>query len=102
MAELRVRITPATARRYHLEIYYEGNHIGDYEQSEEQNIDRKEGEIKRSSNFLLDTYAQYGKFVVRWNGRDKEIREYQEGSPNPARPVVPLGIVIPREFWNWA
>jgi hypothetical protein len=102
MTQLDVQRKPATARLYHLEIYHEGTHIGDYEQSIEKNIERKEREIVRSADFLLDTYAEYGKFVVRWNGRDKEIRKYQEGTANPGRPVVPLGVVIPRRYWDWA
>jgi hypothetical protein len=101
-AELEVRIVPGSGFRSRLKIYHEGIHIGDYEESEEQNIERKEGEIERSADFLLDTYAKYGKFVVRWNGSDKEIRKYQEGTANPGRPVVPLGVVIPRRYWYWA
>jgi hypothetical protein len=102
MAELEVHIRRATRTLYDMEICHEGTHIGDYERSMKDNIPRKEREIARSTDFLLDTYAEYGKFVVRWNGKDKEIRKYQEGMADPGRPVVPLGVVIPRRYWDWA
>ena len=83
MAELEVREIPGSGSLYRMEIYHEGTHIGDYEQSEKQNLPRRRREIRRSADFLRDTYAGYGKFVVRWNGKDKEIGE----STRRARPT---------------
>ena len=100
--ELEVRIEPGSGSRSRLKIYHGGTHIGDYEESIEKHIERKQGEIERSADFLLDTYAEHGKFVVRWNGRDKGRRKYREGKTNPGRLAPPLGIVIPRRYWDWA
>lgn len=102
MSELEVRETHGTGSLYRMEIYHGGTHIGDWEQSQKQNLPRKRREIGRSAEFLLDTYAEHGKFVVRWNGKDKEVRKYQEGRPNPGLPAVRLGLVIPRDRWDWA
>ncbi len=103
MAQLEVRIRPGSGSLYHMELYHEGTHIGDYEQSIEANIPRKREEIRRSADFLLDTYAKYGKFVVRWSqDRTKDVREYQEGGFNPGRPVVRLGVTVPKRYWDWA
>ena len=99
---LEVRPRPATATRYHLEIYHEDTHIGDYETSIKKNIARKEKEIARCADFLLDIYAKYGKFVVRWTEDRKDIREYQEEGNNPAHPIEPLGVVVPKKCWDWA
>jgi hypothetical protein len=101
MAELEVQIRLATRTLYDMEICHEGTHIGDYERSIKDNIPRKEREIARSADFLLDTYAEHGKLVVRWNGKDKEIRKYRDDSLDPGRQAQPLD-VIPRTYWTWA
>jgi hypothetical protein len=101
MSELDVRRRPAGSDLYHLEIYHADTHIGDYERSIESEILRKLREIERSADFLLNTYAKHGKFVVRWNGRDKEVRKYRDGHPDPGRQAQPLD-VIPRTYWTWA
>ncbi len=98
MAELEIRRRPAGSELYHLEIYHGDTHIGDYERSIDSEIPRKLREIDRSADFLLSTYTRYGKFVVRWNGRDKELRKYRDGSPDPGRGAQVLGL-IPRRYW---
>jgi hypothetical protein len=101
MPKLDVRRRPAGSELYHLEIYHGDTHIGDYERSIESEIPRKLREIDRSADLLLNINAKHGKFVVRWNGRDKEIRKYRDGRPDPGRQAQPLG-VIPRTNWTWA
>lgn len=98
MPEVDVRRKPAGSELYHLEIYHGDTHIGDYERSKQGEIPRKLGEIERSADFLLSTHARHGMFVVRWNGRDKEIRKYRDDSPDPGRRAQPLD-VIPRRYW---
>ena len=100
MTRLEIRIRSASANLYHLELYDGDTHIGDYERSTESEIQRKRKEIERSTDLLLSTYAQYGKFAVRWNSREraKEIRKYRDGSPDPARQAPHLG-TIPRRYW---
>ena len=42
-----------------------------------------------------------GKIAVRWNGatREKEIRTYQDGQPDPGLGGTVLAL-IPRSFWR--
>ena len=101
MPKLGVRIRPAGPDLFHLEIYHGDTHIGDYERTKESEIPRKLGEIKSSAPFLSNAYAKHGKFVVRWNGRDKEIRRYRDGQPDPGRQAQPID-TIPRTLWRWA
>ncbi len=98
MPELDVRRRHAGSGLNHLEIYHGDTHIGDYERSIESEIPRKLREIDRSADFLLNTYSKHGKFVVRWNGRDKEIRKFRDDSLDPGRQAQPLDL-IPRRFW---
>lgn len=100
MTRLEIRGRPAGTNLYHLELYNGDTHIGDYERSTESEIWRKREEIERSTDLLLSTYAQHGKFAVRWNGREriKEIRKYRDGSPDPGRQAPHLG-TIPRRYW---
>lgn len=83
-----------------MELYSGDTHIGDYERSIESEIPRKLREIVRSTDFLQGTYANFGKFAVRWNGRErvKAVRNYQEGFADPGRGAQPLA-VISREYW---
>ena len=96
--KLSVRPIPASTTLYHLEIYHGPIHIGDYERSTEHDITRKCDEVQNSAEFLIGIYAQHGKFVVRWNRPNKEIRKYREGSRDPGRGAKLLG-VIPRRYW---
>lgn len=96
---LTVRTEPASAKLYNLKMYLGGTHIGDYERSIEHTIDRKLIEVERSAGFLINSYEKYGKFVVRWNGTDKEIRSFQEGLADPGRGAQRLG-VIPKQYWE--
>ena len=59
-----------------LYIFHEGRLIGEYERSQDADIERKIEEINAASNLLLETYKQHGQFKVRWDGlhHKKSIR----------------------------
>ncbi len=99
MATLDVRRRSASSELFHLEIYHGDIHIGDYERSIEAEIPRKLKEIDRSADFLLSIYTKHGRFVVRWNGRDKEIRKYRGDSRDPGWQAQPLAL-LPRRYWT--
>ncbi len=84
-----------------MHIYQYDTHIGDYEKSSPAHEERKRTEIERSADFLIDTYKQQGRFVVRWNGHDrvKEIRKYQEGATDPGRGASRVAL-IPERYWK--
>jgi hypothetical protein len=81
-----------------MHLFHNGIHIGDYERSSVAHEDRKRREIQRSADYLIDTYRQYGKIVVRWNHPKKEIRRYREGSSDPGRGAQPLSM-LPGRYW---
>lgn len=55
-----------------LDIFHDGQHIGEYERSQAADIDRKIDEINAASNLLLETYRKHGQFVVRWDGSQQK------------------------------
>jgi hypothetical protein len=60
-------------------IYSNGIFIGEYERSQQADIDRKIEEINAAETTLLSIYEKYGEFCVRWNDekgkpRKKSIR----------------------------
>ncbi len=76
---------------HRLDIYNEGKFIGEYERSQYNDIERKTREINLASDLLLSIHANYGTFIVRWDGvnRHKSIRvDGVEVS------------TIPKEFWQ--
>jgi hypothetical protein len=96
---LDIRTSIASTEYAHIHIYHEDVHIGDYEKSSDTHAERKRREIHKSADFLTDTFSKCGKFVVRWNGQDKEIRRYQEGQADPGR-GAPFLDVLPRRYWQ--
>jgi hypothetical protein len=70
MTTLEIRVKP-DGERNHLEMYYEGAYIGDYERSIDRLVDAKREEAKAAAHLLVDAYRRYGKIVVRWNGLDR-------------------------------
>lgn len=101
MPELIVHTSPAGTDYVHMHNYHNDVHIGDYEKSSPAHGERKRAEIERSADFLIDTYKQHGRFVVRWNGHDrvKEIRKYQEDSTDPGRGASRVDM-IPERYWK--
>ena len=57
-------------------ISHDGALIGEYERSQEADIERKKAEIQCALGILLDVSRKHGQFVVRWDGkrRVKSVR----------------------------
>jgi hypothetical protein len=57
-------------------IYSNGIFIGEYDKSQQADIDRKIEEINAAETTLLSNYEKHGVFLVRWDGkaRKKSIR----------------------------
>jgi len=87
--KVEVRVFPQ-GRGYRLELYHEGVHIGEYERSrakeESGDLAAKVKEAEGASDLLLDACKRTanGKIAVRCTeDRQKEIRTYQDGQPDP-------------------
>lgn len=72
---LFVRVEPIK-KMNRLRIESNGTFIGEYEKSQQADIDRKIEEINAAETTLLSIYEKYGEFCVRWDGkaRKKSIR----------------------------
>jgi hypothetical protein len=73
---LRIDSQPLGVRLNRLSIIYKDQYIGEYERSQDADIDRKKAEIRCSLALLLEIYSKNGEFQVRWDGsrRVKSIR----------------------------
>lgn len=57
-------------KKFHrLAILNDGQFIGEYERSQEADIERKKEEIKCALSKLVEIHRSRGEFVVRWDGR---------------------------------
>jgi len=76
MNMLDVKAELLGTKLHRLEIYHEGTFIGEYERSQEKDIERKSREINLAAELLLAVFEKHGVFVVRWDGEDhkKSIR----------------------------
>ena len=91
---------------YRLELYHEGVHIGEYERSrakeESGDLAAKVKEAEGASDLLLEACKRTanGKIAVRCTeDRQKEIRTYQDGQPDPGHGGTVLAL-IPRPYWR--
>ena len=89
-----------------MELYHEGVHIGEYERSrakeESGDLAAKVKEAEGASDLLLDACKRTanGKIAVRCTeDRQKEIRTYQDGQPDPGHGGTVLAL-IPRPYWR--
>ncbi|MFN6487331.1 MULTISPECIES: hypothetical protein [unclassified Nostoc] len=73
---LFVCVEPIGKKMNRLLIESNGIFIGEYEKSQQADIDRKIEEINAAETTLLSIYEKYGEFCVRWDGkaRKKSIR----------------------------
>jgi hypothetical protein len=57
-------------------IYAGSTQIGEYERSQDADIERKKVEIANVADLLMWIYSKHGRFTVRWQGdtRHKSIR----------------------------
>lgn len=69
---LFVRTEQVGLKLHRLLIFHEGKYIGEYEKSQEANIERKKAEINNAESTLLEVYDQYGEFCVRWNSKERK------------------------------
>ena len=105
MDKVEVRVFPQGSG-YRLELYQEGVHIGEYERSrakeESGDLAAKVKEAEGASDLLLDACKRTanGKIAVRCTeDRQKEIRTYQDGQPDPGHGGTVLAL-IPRPHWR--
>jgi hypothetical protein len=103
--KVEVRVFPQGSG-YRLELYHEGVHIGEYERSrakeESGDLAAKVKEAEGASDLLLDACKRTanGKIAVRCTeDRQKEIRTYQDGQPDPGHGGTVLAL-IPRPYWR--
>lgn len=62
-------ISHSLGKRLHrLEIWHDGEYLGEYERSNESDIPRKTEEIGAALPLLLSIARKHGAFVVRWSG----------------------------------
>ncbi|MDZ8187431.1 MAG: hypothetical protein RMX96_21610 [Nostoc sp. ChiSLP02] len=69
---LFVRSEPIGKKMNRLLIESNGTFIGEYERSQQADIERKTEEINAAETTLLSIYEKYGKFCVRWDGKAKK------------------------------
>jgi hypothetical protein len=57
-------------------IYAGSTQIGEYERSQDADIERKKLEIENVADLLLWVHSKHGRFTVRWDGdtRHKSVR----------------------------
>ena len=65
---MKVITYPIGTKLHRLEIWHDGQFIGEYERAQEADIARKTDEIRAALSILLDVFKVHGQFVVRWNG----------------------------------
>jgi len=61
---------------HRMHMYNGKEYVGEYERSQEANIERKKAEIAEATDTLLALFHNHGELCVRWNGnaRKKSIR----------------------------
>ena len=45
--------------------------IGEYERTEERDIERKKAEIASAADYLVELFRKHGPFVARWDGIER-------------------------------
>lgn len=69
---LSVRHESIGKKMNRLLIYSNGNYLGEYERSQEADIERKKEEINAAESMLLSIFEKHGEFCVRWDGEKKQ------------------------------
>lgn len=89
---VHVRAELIGEKLHRLHIFIDGVGIGEYEKSQEADIDRKTAEIIAARDILLDLYKKHGTLHVRWDGksRKKSVR---------SAAGIEVGIV-PKSAWG--
>ena len=89
---VHIRAESIGQKLYRLHISIDGTAIGEYERSQEADIDRKTAEVVAAQALLLSLFRKHGELCVRWDGkgRTKSVRR-ADG--------VEIG-VIPKSAWR--
>jgi hypothetical protein len=69
---LFVRPEQAGSKLHRLLIFHEGKYIGEYEKSQDADIERKTAEIHDAESILLEVFNKYGEFCVRWDSKERK------------------------------
>lgn len=89
--------TPIGKKLHRLDIYIDGQYIGQYERSQEADIERKQAEIVAAESLLRSLFQHHGEIVVRWNN---------ERGVKSVRRIDGMEVgVIPKYAWqkpSWA
>ena len=87
---IRTELIGQRLHRLHMSI--DGTQIGEYERSQEADIDLKTAEVVAAQTLLLSLFRKHGELCVRWDskGRHKSVRR-ADG--------VEVG-VIPKSAWR--
>ena len=88
---LKVISRPIGKKLHQLEIYVNGQRIGEYERSQAEDIACKTAEVKACLPLLQEIRQKHGELVVRWNNRRREKVIYVNGSE--------VG-TVPRTHWR--
>lgn len=72
MANIRIVPEVIGKKLYRLNIYLDGQRIGEYERSQAADIDRKTREIELAIGTLESVFDHHGEFTVRWNRVQKK------------------------------
>jgi hypothetical protein len=67
-----VRAELIGAKLHRLRMFIGGIDIGEYERSQEADIDRKTAEIVASQEQLLSLFRIHGELCVRWDGKSRK------------------------------
>ena len=89
---VRIRAESIGPKLHRLRMFIDGTDIGEYERSQEADIDRKKAEIVAAQALLLSLFLKHGALCVRWvrKSRKKSVRR-ADG--------VEVG-VIPKSAWR--
>lgn len=76
MSNVLIRSELIGKKFHRLHIFIDGIEIGEYERSQEADIDRKTKEVVASKDLLLNLFRTHGVLCVRWDGKayKKSIR----------------------------
>lgn len=69
-----VRTEPIGTKLHRMLMYNDEVYVGEYERSQEADIQRKKAEIAEATDVLLALFQNHGEICVRWDGRKKSIR----------------------------
>jgi hypothetical protein len=89
---LFVRPEQAGSKLNRLLIFHDGKYIGEYERSQDADIERKRAEINDAESILLEVFNRHGEFCVRWDSKERK---------KSVRRVDGVEVtVIPKSLWK--